>query len=109
MELDSIGVGSIGNDLGARIGTFDEDSGALITTKTPSTPHDPAVGFLTGLAKVLDLIARSGDSVSAVSHGTTVVRNWWRGRSVSSDSVISATMRRVPSHTFSPPSQSVPI
>ena len=49
----------IGIDTG---GTFtdvvalDEVSGALTVTKTPSTPADPAVGFLTGLAKVLDLL-----------------------------------------------------
>jgi len=51
----------IGIDTG---GTFtdvvalDEDSGELVTTKTPSTPSNPADGFLTGVRKVLDLIRK---------------------------------------------------
>src|SRR5215212_3039282 len=68
----------IGIDTG---GTFtdivavDEDSGRTTTTKTPSTPADPAEGFLTGVRKVLGLMGLSGDSVTAVSHGTTVATN----------------------------------
>ena len=68
----------IGIDTG---GTFtdvvavDEDSGEMATTKTPSTPHDPAVGFMAGVHKVLDTLGLGGDSISAVSHGTTVATN----------------------------------
>ncbi|PZS27918.1 MAG: 5-oxoprolinase [Pseudonocardiales bacterium] len=68
----------IGIDTG---GTFtdvvalDEGTGEMVTTKTPSTPHDPAEGFLTGVAKVLDLIGADGEQVSAVCHGTTVATN----------------------------------
>src|SRR6059036_17109 len=68
----------IGIDTG---GTFtdvvavDEDSGATTTTKTPSTPADPAEGFLTGVRKVLDLMGLQGDAITAVSHGTTVATN----------------------------------
>ncbi len=73
----------IGIDTG---GTFtdvvavDEDSGAVVTTKTPSTPGDPAEGFLAGIDKVLGLLSSDGDpvggeAVSAVSHGTTVATN----------------------------------
>jgi N-methylhydantoinase A len=68
----------IGIDTG---GTFtdvvavDEDSGELAVTKTPSTPSDPAVGFMTGVHKVLDALGLAGDAVSAVSHGTTVATN----------------------------------
>ena len=57
---------------------FDESSGRLVTTKTPSTPADPADGFLTGIDKVLGLLglpAGRGDAISAVSHGTTVATN----------------------------------
>jgi N-methylhydantoinase A len=54
---------------------FDEATGELVTTKTPSTPTDPADGFITGLRKVLDLMAAHGDDVTAVSHGTTVATN----------------------------------
>jgi N-methylhydantoinase A len=72
----------IGIDTG---GTFtdvvavDEETGTTTTTKTPSTPADPAEGFLTGVRKVLDLMGISddmaGDTISAVSHGTTVATN----------------------------------
>ncbi|MGN6300079.1 MAG: hydantoinase/oxoprolinase N-terminal domain-containing protein, partial [Angustibacter sp.] len=68
----------IGIDTG---GTFtdvvavDEVSGEIVTTKTPSTPADPAEGFLTGIDKVLRLMGLDGSAVSAVSHGTTVATN----------------------------------
>ncbi|MGI8626598.1 MAG: hydantoinase/oxoprolinase family protein [Geodermatophilaceae bacterium] len=68
----------VGIDTG---GTFtdvvavDEDSGELITTKTPSTPTDPAQGFLTGIDKVLGLLGVGGEALTAVSHGTTVATN----------------------------------
>jgi len=68
----------IGIDTG---GTFtdvvavDEESGATTTTKTPSTPGNPADGFLAGVQKVLDLMGLDGDAVTAVSHGTTVATN----------------------------------
>jgi N-methylhydantoinase A len=70
----------IGIDTG---GTFtdvvalDEDSGELVTTKTPSTPADPAIGFMAGVDKVLGLLGLPGrgDVVTAVSHGTTVATN----------------------------------
>ena len=54
----------IGIDTG---GTFtdvvavDEVSGEIVTTKTPSTPADPAEGFLTGIDKVLRLMG--GDEI----------------------------------------------
>jgi N-methylhydantoinase A len=68
----------IGIDTG---GTFtdvvalDEVSGELVTTKTPSTPSNPADGFINGVAKVLDLMGATGDDITAVSHGTTVATN----------------------------------
>jgi len=54
---------------------FDEDSGELVTTKTPSTPSNPADGFLAGIDKVLSLIGATGADIDAVSHGTTVATN----------------------------------
>ncbi|MGY1831576.1 hydantoinase/oxoprolinase family protein [Geodermatophilus sp. SYSU D01180] len=68
----------IGIDTG---GTFtdvvavDEDTGRTTTTKTPSTPADPAEGFLAGVRKVLGLMDLDGSAVTAVSHGTTVATN----------------------------------
>jgi N-methylhydantoinase A len=68
----------IGIDTG---GTFtdvvalDVTTGDLVTTKTPSTPANPADGFLTGMRKVLEMIGASGDDLLSVSHGTTVATN----------------------------------
>jgi N-methylhydantoinase A len=68
----------IGIDTG---GTFtdvvavDEETGEVVTTKTPSTPADPADGFLAGMRKVLDGMGRDGTDVAAVCHGTTVATN----------------------------------
>ena len=68
----------IGIDTG---GTFtdvvalDEGSGELVITKTPSTPSNPADGFITGVTKVLDLMNATGADITAVSHGTTVATN----------------------------------
>ncbi|GAA4500694.1 hydantoinase/oxoprolinase family protein [Actinoallomurus oryzae] len=62
----------IGIDTG---GTFtdvvavDEDSGAIVTTKTPSTPGDPAVGFMAGIGRL------DAADIAAVCHGTTVATN----------------------------------
>ena len=54
---------------------FDEVSGELVTTKTPSTPANPADGFMAGIDKVLGMVGAGPDEVTAVSHGTTVATN----------------------------------
>src|SRR6266545_6035223 len=56
---------------------FDEDSGEVVTTKTPSTPADPAQGFMDGIHKVLARLGDggTGEDVTAVCHGTTVATN----------------------------------
>ena len=54
---------------------FDEDSGELAATKTPSTPADPADGFMDGIAKVLAGLGVDPGAVTAVCHGTTVATN----------------------------------
>ena len=62
----------IGVDTG---GTFtdvvavDEQTGDIITTKTPSTPANPADGFVAGIEKLGELEA------AAIVHGTTVATN----------------------------------
>ncbi len=68
----------IGIDTG---GTFtdvvalDARTGELTVTKTPSTPADPALGFLAGLEKVLGLLGIGADAIAAISHGTTIATN----------------------------------
>ncbi len=54
---------------------FDEITGELAVTKTPSTPADPAQGFMTGLAKILGLLAAEPAEIASVSHGTTIATN----------------------------------
>lgn len=54
---------------------FDEETGHLTTTKTPSTPSNPADGFINGVAKVLEMLGATGRDLVAVSHGTTVATN----------------------------------
>jgi N-methylhydantoinase A len=54
---------------------FDEVTGELTVTKTPSTPADPAQGFMTGLAKILGLLGAEPGEIGAVSHGTTIATN----------------------------------
>jgi N-methylhydantoinase A len=54
---------------------FDERTGRLTTTKTPSTPADPADGFIAGVHKMLGLLGAGAEDIAAVSHGTTVATN----------------------------------
>ena len=54
---------------------FDEATGELTVTKTPSTPADPAEGFMAGLEKMLGLLGEGMDAVASVSHGTTIATN----------------------------------
>ncbi len=58
---------------------FDEDSGELVSTKTASTPANPADGFMTAIDKILAALriapGEAGQVLSAVSHGTTVATN----------------------------------
>jgi N-methylhydantoinase A len=54
---------------------LDEATGRLHTTKTPSTPGDPSVGFMAGIQKVARQAGFELSDVSAVAHGTTVATN----------------------------------
>lgn len=68
----------IGIDTG---GTFtdvvalDERTGRMVTTKTPSTPSNPADGFMNGIDKVLAILGAGAEDIRSVSHGTTVATN----------------------------------
>lgn len=54
---------------------YDEESGELTVTKTPTTPADPSIGFVEGLTKVLDHLGADRRAVAALSHGTTIATN----------------------------------
>ena len=68
----------IGIDTG---GTFtdvvavDESLGRTVSTKVPSTPSNPARGFIAGIDKILQMLGETGESLAGVSHGTTVATN----------------------------------
>ena len=68
----------IGIDTGGTftdIVAYDEDTGELAVTKTPTTPGDPSIGFADGLAKVLGQVGADDRAVAAVCHGTTIATN----------------------------------
>jgi N-methylhydantoinase A len=74
--MSRTGTFRIGVDTG---GTFtdavalDETTGAVFATKTPTTVHDPSVGVVESVLKVL--AAAGGGAATSVSHGTTVATN----------------------------------
>jgi N-methylhydantoinase A len=54
---------------------FDEATGSVHSTKTPSTPADPSDGFMIGVRKIAERAGFALDDVTSVSHGTTVATN----------------------------------
>lgn len=68
----------IGIDVG---GTFtdvmliDEQTGQVHIGKVPSTPHDPSVGFLNAMERILPQAQVAPERVAYVVHGTTVATN----------------------------------
>src|SRR5450631_4617603 len=68
----------IGIDTG---GTFtdivavDTGSGAMRVTKVASTPSNPAVGLVRGVAAILAAAGASANEVVSLAHGTTVATN----------------------------------
>ena len=68
----------IGIDTG---GTFtdvvalDDATGRLAASKVPSTPADPAEGFIAAVHRALTLLDAAPADVAVVSHGTTVATN----------------------------------
>jgi N-methylhydantoinase A len=69
---------TLGIDVG---GTFtditfaDAATGATWVAKTPSTPGDLSVGFITAVRKILALAGRGPADVLRVFHGTTTATN----------------------------------
>lgn len=54
---------------------LDRTNGQVWTAKTPSTPHDPSIGFMNGIVEALDVAGRVPGEVIQVVHGTTVATN----------------------------------
>ena len=68
----------IGIDVG---GTFtdvvmvDEISGAIWSTKVPTTPSDRTIGALHGYRKILELSNSKSADIGFIGHGTTMATN----------------------------------
>lgn len=54
---------------------IDEGSGKITAVKTPSTPSDPSVGLLNGVARVLSEVGATEADVGMLLHGSTVATN----------------------------------
>ncbi|MEC8829114.1 MAG: hydantoinase/oxoprolinase family protein [Actinomycetota bacterium] len=54
---------------------FNESTGELHATKTPSIPSNPARAFVEGIRLILEKATLEPDQISTVSHGTTVATN----------------------------------
>ena len=53
----------------------DTVTGTVVSTKTPTTPTDPAEGFLAGIQKILGLMDATPGDIATIDHGTTVATN----------------------------------
>ena len=51
---------------------MDEDTGAVQIIKVPSTPADPALGFMAAVERALGLAGGTGDAMRLLVHATTV-------------------------------------
>jgi N-methylhydantoinase A len=54
---------------------FNDDTGELLLTKTPSTPLDQSIGVLNGIRKIADLAKIDPNELGLILHGTTVATN----------------------------------
>lgn len=54
---------------------INEESGAMIAVKTPSTPADPSIGLLNGVQKIFDVDGGGHSDLSLLLHGSTVATN----------------------------------
>ena len=68
----------IGIDIGGTftdIVTMNSTNGEVHLQKVPTTPQDPSIGFVQGIAQVLNEQEANVGSVSHIFHGTTVATN----------------------------------
>jgi N-methylhydantoinase A len=54
---------------------FNDADGRFWRYKTPSTPHDPSEGIITGVRAVCELAAIAASDIDVFLHGTTVATN----------------------------------
>ena len=69
---------AIGVDVGGTFTDFylyNTTTGSFFISKTPSTPHNPAEAIVTGLLDICEKHNVALDSISRLSHGTTIGTN----------------------------------
>ena len=71
MKLIGVDVGGTFTDLVL----VETDSGEMVVHKTPTTPHDPSEGVLTGVNQLCALASVAPEAVDHVLHGTTTATN----------------------------------
>ncbi len=54
---------------------FNEGTGEMLLTKTPSTPTDQSIGVLNGIHKISELAQINPADIKLILHGTTVATN----------------------------------
>lgn len=54
---------------------FNEGTGEMLLTKTPSTPTDQSIGVLNGIRKISELAQINPAKIKLILHGTTVATN----------------------------------
>jgi N-methylhydantoinase A len=54
---------------------FNEDTGEMLLTKTPSTSSDQSIGVLNGIHRIADLAKINPSQIGLILHGTTVATN----------------------------------
>ena len=54
---------------------INEETGAIVALKTPSTPSDPSVGLLNAISKAVDAEGADRSAMSMLLHGSTVATN----------------------------------
>jgi len=67
-----------GFDIGGTFTDFvliDDQSGAITSYKTLTTPHDPAAAVMEGVRSLLNTVMAPGQAIDTAIHGTTLITN----------------------------------
>ncbi|MCZ7664509.1 MAG: hydantoinase/oxoprolinase family protein [Thermoleophilia bacterium] len=68
----------LGVDVGGTFTDFfyiDEETGAIVLNKVPTTPTDPSVGVMAGALEVCDMAGVPASGIDQFFHGTTIATN----------------------------------
>jgi len=57
------------------LGCLDEDNGAILSHKVPTTPEDPSIGLLDAIISAASRHGFTLDDITLLIHGTTIATN----------------------------------